>query len=170
MYNTPSTADIVRSDTFWRDGEEEVIAKDAVGFLTMDNHIFFVQFTEQRSLILKASHDMGDSFHTVEFPGSLDEYVINSPHYFFFTYCSAIVFWMPLRDLLSLPSLMERPLIGLMCTPVTASTLSSPLNLSMFNVLEDIAISRVSEASREFILPISSTALTPKLTLVPSLT
>lgn len=43
MYNEPATADIVRSDTFWRDGKPDVIGPDAVGFLVMQEHIFFAE-------------------------------------------------------------------------------------------------------------------------------
>jgi len=74
MYNEPTVADVGRSDTFWRDGTSDTIASDAVGFLVLENHIFIAQLNARRTLILKASSDMGETFHIIEFPTDLDEY------------------------------------------------------------------------------------------------
>jgi hypothetical protein len=43
MYTGSDASDIVRSETFWRDNKEEVIARNAVGFLVMEKHIFFAE-------------------------------------------------------------------------------------------------------------------------------
>jgi hypothetical protein len=41
MFAEPQTTGIVRTTSFFKDGKEDVIAKNVAGFLDLDGHIFY---------------------------------------------------------------------------------------------------------------------------------